>query len=85
MKYALPVQLKIPIGQNPCVHQSNQNYIIYVEDFIHQHIDFDQWGFCIVQAKRISFLPVLSAVPPFLNLFHLGTAHRLSNCRYLIF
>jgi hypothetical protein len=34
---------------------------------IDRRIDFDQWEFCVVWATRISFLDVLSAVPPFLS------------------
>jgi hypothetical protein len=39
----------------------------YVSDLIDRRIDFDQWEFCVVWATRISFLDVLSAVPPFLS------------------
>jgi hypothetical protein len=39
----------------------------YVSDLIDRRIDFDQWEFCIVWATCISFLDVLSAVPPFLS------------------
>jgi hypothetical protein len=39
----------------------------YVSDLIDRRIDFDQWEFCVVLATRISFLDVLSAVPPFLS------------------
>jgi hypothetical protein len=39
----------------------------YVSDLIDRRVDFDQWEFCIVWATSISFLNVLSAVPPFLS------------------
>ena len=48
------------------------------------YIDFDQWEFCVVWATRISFLDVLSAVPPFSR----GTAHGLlkgGNMRVFLF
>ena len=44
-----------------------------VEDFIDGHINFDQWKSWVVCTMRISFVPVLSAVPPFLNPFPLGS------------
>ena len=37
----------------------------YISDLIDIHIDFDLWEFCVVWATHISFLDVLSAVPPF--------------------
>jgi hypothetical protein len=52
------------------------NYLLhnyYISDLIDRHIDLDQWEFCVVWAMRISFLDVLSAVPPFLR----GTARGL--------
>ena len=48
-----------------------------VSDLIVGHIDFDQCEFCVVCATRISFLPVVPAVPPFINIFFLGTARSI--------
>jgi hypothetical protein len=36
-----------------------------MSDLIDRRIDFDQWEYCVVRATRISFIDVLSAVPPF--------------------
>ena len=47
-------------------------------NLIDGHIDFNQWEFYVMWTTRISFLLVLSAVPPFLNPFPSGTARSLS-------
>ena len=47
-------------------------------NLIDEHIDFNQWEFCVMWTTRISFLLVLSAIPPFLNPFPSGTARSLS-------
>jgi hypothetical protein len=43
----------------PTTHQETK--------YTHFSIDFHQWEFCVVWATHISFLDVLSAVPPFLS------------------
>ena len=53
---------------------SEKDLYYCVSDLIDGHIDFDQWEFCVVWATRISFLPVLPAVSPFINLFPLVTS-----------
>jgi hypothetical protein len=62
-------KINIPSG-----NYLQHNY--YVSDLIDRCIDFDKWEFFIVWATRISFLDVLSAVPPFL--LH-GTVRSLEN------
>ena len=39
----------------------------YISDLIDRHSNFDQWEF--MWARDISFLPVLTAGPPFIHLF----------------
>ena len=88
MKYALHTQRKTRIGRNQYVRQSNlircstnpfpfEACILVLRTCFFGHIDFDGWEFCVIWATRISFLPELSAVLPFINSFPLEIARNL--------
>ena len=51
---------------------------------INRHIDSDQWEFYIVCVTCVSFLPLLSAVLPFLNFFPLQVGIACSLLHYVI-
>ena len=49
-----------------CEHSLKERCFWYgISYLIGRGIDFDQWEFYVAWARRISFLPVLSAVSPF--------------------
>jgi hypothetical protein len=56
-------------------------HIYYISDLIERHINFDQWEFCVVWAMHISFLDVLSAVPPSSRGIARGLTLYVINCQ----
>ena len=72
MKYALPTQLKIPIGLNRCFHQKLDTAKAFplgtACSVVLRNVVF-RTDKSISTDGRISFLRMLSADPPFLNPF----------------
>ena len=57
----------------------------YISNLVDANTDFNQWEFCIMWATHFSFLPVLSAVPSFIDSLPLGTADQSCYIACVIF